>query len=62
MGQEQPKVALLFLLTPQIQVKDFVLLALQKNHKELYRCPLLLKMIMIVVLSQVGEPEEKTKS
>lgn len=46
---EQPKVAPVFVLTLLIQVKDFVLLALQKYRKKLYQCPPLLYLIAIVL-------------
>lgn len=52
----------MFLLTPEIQVKDFVLLALQKYHRELISVPTVLRLITIIVLFQDGEPEEKSKS
>ena len=58
-SKRKPKVALVFLLTPQIQVKDFVLLAFLKYHKELYQCPLWSGLITIIVLFQRGEAEEK---
>lgn len=61
-SNRQPKVELVFLLTPWILVKDFVLLALQKYHKDMNQCPLFFNLIAAVVFCQGGEPKEKIKN
>lgn len=53
---------MVFLLTPQIQVKDFVLLAQPKSHKELYQCPLSLGLIIVLCCVRVESQRKRSRA